>query len=169
MLLRKCQTPLFYLFLPFTSVVWEGHSHLCCSQHRPGISASFFLYLLLVERMIPWSSGIGWQHEELDVRVLLHLKHCHIQYVVIRQSHLIIELLMIWWCISQVIQAFLEAYQLTAISLPAICTSSASFDFLDFPIIDNFLWLDPSMFVIISKVSLSLHFAEPTGLSPLKQ
>ena len=72
---------------------------------------------------------------------------------------------MIWWCISPVIQAFFEAYQSTVMSFTCIlyffCKQWGVFDL---PMTDSFLWLEPSMLVIISSVSLSLHFAEPTGL-----
>ena len=40
---------------------------------------------------------------------------------------------------------------------------------LALPMTASFLWSDPSMFVIISNVSLSLRLAEPAGLSALKQ
>ena len=67
---------------------------------------------------------------------------------------------------SPVIQAFLDAYQSTAISFTVIlyffCRQRG---FLALPITESFLWSDPSMFVIMSKVSLSLRFVEPAGLS----
>ena len=40
---------------------------------------------------------------------------------------------------------------------------------LALPMTDNFRWSEPSMLVIMRSVCLSLHLAEPAGLSPSKQ
>ena len=82
----------------------------------------------------------------------------------------LLSLVMIWWCISPVIQAFFEAYQSNAMSFTCILYFFCKqWGVLDLPMTDRFLWSEPSMLVIISSVSLSLHFAETAGLSPSKQ
>ena len=144
------------------------------------LSASFFLYLLFAERMIPWSSGciievafggsmrnLMWEYSQT-----WWLEALSQTYSMWRFESLIslLSLVMIWWCISPVIQAFFEAYQSTDISFTCIlyffCKQRGV---LDLPMTDSFLWSEPSMLVIISSVSLSLRFAEPAGLSPSKQ
>ena len=140
------------------------------------LSASFFLYLLFAERMIPWSSGCIFEVAlEGSMRNLMWeysqtwwLEALSQTYSIWRFESLIslLSLDMIWWCISPVIQAFFEAYQPTDMSFTCILYFLCKqWGVLDLPMTDNFLWSEPSMLVIISSVSLSLHFAEPAGLS----
>ena len=80
-----------------------------------------------------------------------------------------LSLVMIWWCISPVIQVFFEAYQSTNMSFTCILYFFyKQWGVLDLPMTDSFLWSEPSMLVIISSVSLSLHFAEPCRLVTIK-
>ena len=153
---------------------------LLFSTHTRYLSASFFLYLLLVDRMIPWSSGciievafggnmrnLMWEYSQTWWLEALSQVYnmCRLDFLISS-----LNLVMILWCKSQVIQAFFEAYQSTAMSFTCILYFLARHrGVLALPMTASFLWSDPSMFVTISNVSLSLRLAEPAGLSPLKQ
>ena len=94
------------------------------------LSASFFLYLLFAERMIPWSSGCI-----IEVALGISIRNLMWEYSrtwwleALSQTYSmwwfeslisLLSLVMIWWCISPVIQAFFEAYQSTAMSFTCI-------------------------------------------------
>ena len=140
------------------------------------LSTSFFLYLLFTERMIPWYSGCiievalwGSMRDLIwEYSCTWWLEALSQTYSMCQFDNLIslFSLVMIWWCISPVIQAFLEIYQAAAMSFTCILYFLCKqWEVLDLLITKNFLWSEPSMLVIISSVSLSLHFAEPVGLS----
>ena len=144
------------------------------------LSASFFLYLLFAERMIPWSSGciievelggsirnLMWEYSQTWWLEALSQTYSMWWFESLIS---LLSLVIIWWCISPVIQAFFEAYQSTAMSFTCILYFFyKQRGVLGLPMTDSFLWSEPSMLVIISSVSLSLHFAKPAGLSPSKQ
>ena len=91
------------------------------------LSASFFLYLLFADRMIPWSSGciievalggsmrnLMWEYSRTWWLEALSQTYSMWQFESLIS---LLSLVIIWWCISPVIQAFFEAYQSTDMSL----------------------------------------------------
>ena len=140
------------------------------------LSANFFLYLLCIDWILSWSSGcttevafsgnirnLTWEYSWtwwLDA-----LSQTYSTWWPATLTCVLNFVIILWW-MSLVIQAFFDAYQLRAMSFTCIlyffCKKQGV---LALPMTYSFLWSDPSMFVIISNVSLSLCFAEPEGLS----
>ena len=158
----------------------RAFASLLFSTHTTYLSANFFLYLLFVERMIPWSSGcimdvafggnmrnLMWEYSRT-----WWLDALSQTYSIWRPAVLIwlLSFVIIWWCIHQSSRLSLKHTSRQPCLLPAFCTLPfKQRDILDLPMIDNFLWSEPSMSVMRSKVSLSLRFADPAGLSLSKQ
>ena len=159
--------------------LWKGNWHLYYFQDRRGISqpVSSCTSSLLREwypglvaseaalggsmRNLMWEYSRTWWLEALSQTYSMWWFESLIS---------LLSLVMILWCISPVIQAFFEAYQATDMSFTCILYFFCKqWGVLHLPMTDSSLWSEPSMLVIISSVSLSLHFAEPAGLSPSKQ
>ena len=140
------------------------------------LSANLFVYLLFTEQMIPWFSGcttevafsgsvrnLTWEYSQTWWLDALSQTYSTCQPATLIW---VLNFVIILWWMSPVIQAFFDACQSTAKSFTCILYFFyRQWGVLALPIKDSFLWSDPSMFVIISNVSLSLRFAELKGLS----